>query len=101
MKKILIIDENTIYREGLKALFQTNASSYHVDDLKNYFQCFDFLSNRSNRPDYIILCCHDDNPELLNESPFETMWLIKVTSESFGVDKEDLVDYKTYREEVE
>ena len=65
MKKILIIDENTIYREGVKALFQTNASSYHVDDLKNYFQCFDFLSNRSNRPDYIILCCHDDNPELL------------------------------------
>lgn len=42
-----------------------------------------------------------ENPELLNESPFEEMWLIKVSSDSFEEDTKDLLDYTTYKEEVE
>jgi len=42
-----------------------------------------------------------EHPELLNESPFETMWMIKVDSDSFDVDRQDLTDYTTYKEEVE
>ena len=42
-----------------------------------------------------------EKPELLNEQPFEEMWLIKVTSDSYEEDNKDLLDYATYKEEVE
>ncbi len=42
-----------------------------------------------------------EKPELLNEEPFEDMWLIKVSSEAFLEDSKDLLDYTTYKEEVE
>lgn len=42
-----------------------------------------------------------EKPELLNEEPFEDMWLIKVSSEAYLEDSKDLLDYTTYKEEVE
>ena len=42
-----------------------------------------------------------EEPELLNEEPFEDMWLIKVSSEAYLEDSKDLLDYTTYKEEVE
>ena len=42
-----------------------------------------------------------EKPELLNEEPFENMWLIKVSSEAYLEDSKDLLDYTTYKEEVE
>ena len=41
-----------------------------------------------------------DNPEILNESPFEKGWLVKIESDSATVDSLDLLDYKDYREEI-
>ena len=41
-----------------------------------------------------------EKPELLNEQPFEDMWLIKTTGEFISVDKEDLLGYDAYIEEV-
>lgn len=41
-----------------------------------------------------------EKPELLNEQPFEDMWLIKTTGEFIDVDKEDLLGYDAYIEEV-
>ena len=41
-----------------------------------------------------------EKPELLNEAPFENMWLIKVSSTAFEEDNKDLLDYTTYKEEV-
>lgn len=42
-----------------------------------------------------------EKPELLNESSFEDTWLIKVSSNTFDEDNKDLIDYDTYKEEVE
>ena len=42
-----------------------------------------------------------EKPELLNESEFDEMWLIKVSSDSFNEDSKDLIEYSTYKEEVE
>ena len=42
-----------------------------------------------------------EKPELLNEQPFEDMWLIKVQADSFEEDSKSLLDYSTYKEEVE
>ena len=42
-----------------------------------------------------------EKPELLNESEFDEMWLIKVSSEAYADDSKDLLDYSTYKEEVE
>lgn len=42
-----------------------------------------------------------EKPELLNEEPFDEMWLMKITSENYNVDKGDLIDYNSYKEEVE
>ncbi|MCD7779241.1 MAG: glycine cleavage system protein GcvH [Candidatus Gastranaerophilales bacterium] len=42
-----------------------------------------------------------EKPELLNESPFEEMWLIKISSETYDEDSQDLLDYKKYKEEAE
>lgn len=41
-----------------------------------------------------------DNPEILNESPFEKGWLVKVESSSAAVESVDLLEYNDYREEI-
>lgn len=41
-----------------------------------------------------------EKPELLNEKPFNDMWLIKVDCEFFDVDSQDLLSYDKYIEEV-
>lgn len=41
-----------------------------------------------------------DKPEILNESPFEEGWLIKVESETATVDSVDLLEYDDYKEEI-
>lgn len=42
-----------------------------------------------------------DSPEMLNEDSYENGWLIKVESDSFEKDKEDLMSYEDYKEELE
>lgn len=42
-----------------------------------------------------------EKPELLNEEEFTKMWLIKIASDTFNEDNKDLLDYDTYKEEVE
>lgn len=42
-----------------------------------------------------------EKPELLNETPFDETWLIKVNCEFFKEDSQDLIEYATYKEEVE
>lgn len=42
-----------------------------------------------------------EKPELLNESEFDEMWLVKVSSDSFNDDSKDLIEYSTYKEDVE
>lgn len=42
-----------------------------------------------------------ERPELLNESPFEEMWLIRIQADAYEEDTKDLLDYATYKEEVE
>ena len=42
-----------------------------------------------------------EKPELLNEQPFDETWLIKVSSENYKEDCQDLIEYNTYKEEVE
>jgi len=42
-----------------------------------------------------------DNPELLNESPFEKGWLVKIESDSAIVDSVDLLEYEDYKEEID
>lgn len=39
-------------------------------------------------------------PELLNDEPFENGWLIKVESETAGIDSSDLLEYDDYKDEV-
>lgn len=41
-----------------------------------------------------------DNPELLNESPFEKGWLIKIESGTATIDSVDLLEYDDYKEEI-
>ena len=41
-----------------------------------------------------------DNPEMLNESPFEKGWLVKIESETAAIDSMDLLEYDDYKEEV-
>lgn len=41
-----------------------------------------------------------DNPEILNESPFEKGWLVKVESSSAALDSVDLLEYEDYKEEL-
>lgn len=41
-----------------------------------------------------------DNPELLNESPYEKGWLVKVESDSAAIDSVDLLEYEDYKEEI-
>lgn len=41
-----------------------------------------------------------DNPEILNESPFEKGWLVKVESGSAALDSVDLLEYADYKEEL-
>ena len=41
-----------------------------------------------------------DTPEILNESPFEKGWLVKIESETAAVDSVDLLEYEDYKEEI-
>ncbi len=41
-----------------------------------------------------------DSPEILNESPFEKGWLIKIQSQSAAQESVDLLEYNDYKEEV-
>ncbi len=41
-----------------------------------------------------------DNPEILNESPFEKGWLVKVESETATADSIDLLEYNDYRKKL-
>lgn len=41
-----------------------------------------------------------DNPEILNESPFDKGWLVKIESDSATLDSVDLLEYKDYKEEL-
>ncbi|HNW25244.1 MAG TPA: glycine cleavage system protein GcvH [Candidatus Gastranaerophilaceae bacterium] len=41
-----------------------------------------------------------DSPEILNESPFEKGWLVKIQSQNATQDSVDLLEYNDYREEV-
>ena len=42
-----------------------------------------------------------ENPEILNESPFDEGWLVKVESETAHADSGDLLEYEDYRDEIE
>ena len=42
-----------------------------------------------------------EKPELLNEDPLETAWLIKIRSNSDEVEFKDLMEYSDYKDEVE
>lgn len=41
-----------------------------------------------------------DNPEILNESPFEKGWLVKIESGTAVADSIDLLEYDDYKEEI-
>lgn len=41
-----------------------------------------------------------DTPELLNESPYEKGWLVRVESETAAIDSVDLLEYDDYKEEL-
>lgn len=41
-----------------------------------------------------------DNPEILNESPYENGWLIKVSADEFQADAGDLMEFEDYKEEI-
>ncbi|MCD7879206.1 MAG: glycine cleavage system protein GcvH [Candidatus Gastranaerophilales bacterium] len=42
-----------------------------------------------------------EKPELMNEQPFDEVWLVKLSSASFVQDSNDLIDYKAYKAEME
>lgn len=41
-----------------------------------------------------------DSPEILNESPLENGWLVKIECDNFASDSADLLEYDDYKEEV-
>ena len=42
-----------------------------------------------------------EQPEILNDSPFDEGWLIKIECENFSADSADLLDYDDYKEDLE
>lgn len=42
-----------------------------------------------------------EKPELLNETAFNEIWLVKISAEAYNRDSADLVSYNKYKEEVE
>ena len=42
-----------------------------------------------------------ERPEILNESPYEEGWLIKIECEDAHADSGDLLEYEDYKEEIE
>ena len=42
-----------------------------------------------------------ENPELLNESPYEDGWLIKIVSDTADSETGDLLDYIDYKDDVD
>lgn len=41
-----------------------------------------------------------DNPAILNESPYEKGWLVKVESGTAALESVDLLEYNDYKEEI-
>ena len=41
-----------------------------------------------------------DQPELLNSSPYENGWLLKVEADAYNADVVDLLEYDDYKEET-
>lgn len=41
-----------------------------------------------------------ENPEILNESPYEAGWLIKAENQDAAVEMTDLLEYNDYKEEI-
>jgi glycine cleavage system H protein len=41
-----------------------------------------------------------DNPEILNESPYEKGWLVKIESKNAAIDSVDLLEYNDYKEDI-
>lgn len=41
-----------------------------------------------------------DSPEVLNESPYEKGWLVKIEAFNAAVDSLDLLEYNDYKEEI-
>ena len=42
-----------------------------------------------------------ETPEILNESPFEDGWLVKIESPDALAESGDLLEYSDYKEELE
>lgn len=42
-----------------------------------------------------------ETPEILNESPYESGWLIKVENSDAAAEMTDLLEYSDYKEEIE
>lgn len=42
-----------------------------------------------------------ESPEILNESPFEEGWLVKIESPDAQAESGDLLEYSDYKEEIE
>ncbi len=42
-----------------------------------------------------------ESPEILNDSPYEDGWLIKVEAENAQADSGDLLEYDDYKDEIE
>ena len=42
-----------------------------------------------------------EKPELLNENPFDEVWLIRIEADDYNQDTADLISYDQYKEEVE
>lgn len=41
-----------------------------------------------------------DSPEILNESPYDKGWMIKIDSDKVAVDSADLLEYEDYKEDI-
>lgn len=41
-----------------------------------------------------------ESPEILNNSPYEEGWLVKLESETASADSSDLLEYEDYKEEI-
>ena len=42
-----------------------------------------------------------ESPEILNESPYDEGWLIKIEANDFHADSGDLLEYSDYKDELE
>ena len=42
-----------------------------------------------------------ESPEILNDSPFEEGWLVKIEADNAAVESGDLLEYSDYKDEIE